>query len=650
VLWRTPPVVVPAAHRGVAGPAEDVADSRVGAEELLTPVALVLRVARVPVDLTLDLAHVRARPSPRGTASLSAGTGHTVGVRARSILLAVAAGLALADASVVTLALPELLVDLDTTVEGVAAVIGVYTVALALTLIPAERLARMHGAPQVGAAGFVLFALASVVCAAAGSLPVLLVARALQACGGAAALVATFTLLADPDESEGGAERAAEGGHAPSARNLWLGAAVLSAAVGPALGGALTQAFSWHAIFIAQVPVALAAAAVCFRTPARVATPKPSVAAATHRVAEPTDWRAAIALGLVSAALSAVLFLLVLLLVAGWAVEPLEAAATVTIVPAAALVASRVGGDARWRAAAGCILVGFGTLALAYLPDARLAWTFLPQVLAGLGMGLALPALGGELLPERNARDAARLLAVRHVGIALALVLIAPITAARLDDATSKAREQGVALALDAKLDPVRKLSLAPALLSSVDAENPRRALREAIDDNRGDLTGEELTEYDRLGERADETLVAAVGDSFYAAFALTGLLAILGGALLVRVHPRAPGWVVGTAVGCCAILAVQVVEYDRQGPEPVMIADPCKPRVLPSTGGTLSGALQDKALQSLDSSACRFGATREELVLALTDEDDARRFEEQHGENPRSASGLLGILGGLLG
>ncbi|MCW2957291.1 MAG: transporter, partial [Solirubrobacterales bacterium] len=107
-----------------------------------------------------------------------------MGVRARSILLAVAAGLALADASVVTLALPELLVDLDTTVEGVAAVIGVYTVALALTLIPAERLARMHGAPQVGAAGFVLFALASVVCAAAGSLPVLLVARALQACGG----------------------------------------------------------------------------------------------------------------------------------------------------------------------------------------------------------------------------------------------------------------------------------------------------------------------------------------------------------------------------------------------------------------------------------------------------------------------------------
>src|SRR3954453_22969413 len=52
----------------------------------------------------------------------------------RSRLLAVAAGLALADASVVTLALPRLLTQLDATVEGVAAVIGVYTVVLALAL------------------------------------------------------------------------------------------------------------------------------------------------------------------------------------------------------------------------------------------------------------------------------------------------------------------------------------------------------------------------------------------------------------------------------------------------------------------------------------------------------------------------------------
>src|SRR5205823_13574398 len=56
-------------------------------------------------------------------------------VRARHLLITTAAGLGLADASVVTLALPDLLVDPHTTVEGVAAVIGVYTVVLALALI-----------------------------------------------------------------------------------------------------------------------------------------------------------------------------------------------------------------------------------------------------------------------------------------------------------------------------------------------------------------------------------------------------------------------------------------------------------------------------------------------------------------------------------
>src|SRR5207253_1783153 len=125
----------------------------------------------------------------------------------------------------------------------------------------------------------------------------------------------------------------------------------------------------------------------------------------------------------------------------------------VTILPAAALAGSRLGGDARWRAAGGCALVGAGTLSLAWLPNASVAWTFAPQVLAGLGMGLALPALGGELLPERDTRDAARLLTVRHVGIAVALAILAPVTAHRLDQATHDAQLQGVALVLDAKID-----------------------------------------------------------------------------------------------------------------------------------------------------------------------------------------------------
>ena len=93
----------------------------------------------------------------------------------------------------------------------------------------------------------------------------MLVFRALQALGAAAALVAGFALL--------------RGGR------LWIAAAVFGTAVGPALGGALTQAFDWRAIFVFQVPVGLvaAAAAAAWAAVRAIAAPRrrPSRAAAT---------------------------------------------------------------------------------------------------------------------------------------------------------------------------------------------------------------------------------------------------------------------------------------------------------------------------------------------------------------------------------
>ena len=171
------------------------------------------------------------------------------------LLLAIGVALALADASVVTLALPPVLVDLDTTVEGVAAVIGIYTscsrrcsrwrrgcAGAARTRRPRRRRLRAASRSPAG-------------CArrpkrSAG----LLAFRALQAAGAAAALVASFALL--------------------GSGRLWTTAAVFGTAVGPALGGALTQAFDWRAIFIFQVLPALAAAAATSRRPrgARCAT------------------------------------------------------------------------------------------------------------------------------------------------------------------------------------------------------------------------------------------------------------------------------------------------------------------------------------------------------------------------------------------
>lgn len=553
-------------------------------------------------------------------------------MRARTWVVTIAAGLVLADASIVTLALPELLRALDTTVEGVAAVIAVYTGALALALVPAERVMRQLGAQRVGAIGFGLFALASAAAATADTLTVLLAARALQAFAGALGLVAAFELIA---------------GGTRAGRRHWLGAAVLASAVGPALGGALTQAFDWRAIFVVQIPIAAAGALAALRD-----APEPAITPLVEELPEPRAARVAdaIALALVSASLTAVLFGLVLLLIAGWAIEPLAAAATVTVLPLAAIAGARMAAarPPRMRALAGSLLVGGGVLALAWLPSASVAWTFAPQALAGVGMGMALPAFAGELLPERTSREAARLLTVRHVGIALVLIALAPLIAHRLDVVTERAQEQGVALVLDAKLPPQDKLSLAPALLGGVEAERPRAGLRQALADNGGGYEGEERTAYDALSKRADDVLVSAVGDAFRIAFILAGALALLGAAALLVGARGSPGRVLGGTALLSTVVALVVglplayaAIHAADAPQQVALADPCDPRKLPGTGG-FTGFLQDRALQALDATACRLHSSREELVLALADEQAAKRFEQRHGTDPSSIGSLL--------
>jgi len=549
-------------------------------------------------------------------------------MRFRSLALALAAGLALADGSIVTLALPGILRELDTTVEGVAAVIGVYTVVIAAVLLPLERVARTSSLRVVGAAGFTLMAIASLACAAAGDLTGLLVARGLQALGGAAGLVVAFHLLRGDEAHR---------------RRTWITTAVIGTAVGPAIGGALTQAFSWQAIFVFQAPVAAAAAVAALTGSAHVA-PQATTPPPPKRFA----LRPALGLALTSAALSAVLFLLVLLLVAGWSLSPLGAAAAVTVIPLGALAGTRVQGDPRVRAAAGSLLIGGGVLAIGWLPTASVAWTLAPQLLAGFGMGLALPALAGGLLPERTTRDAARTLALRHAGIAAALALLAPVVAHQLDVSTERAREQGVALLLDAPLPLPDKITLAPALLAGVDTQDPRDGLRRAVDSQRRRYEGTERAAYNRLGTRIDETLTQAVVDAFKPAFVITGGLALLA-ALILTPWPPAPKAV--PALAGAALLAVLAPAANAAadaalGPQRVAILDPCTAKRRPPSTGGISGVLQDRALNLLDATACRLGSSREELVLALADEDDAKRFQDEHGVNPRS---VRDVLEGLL-
>ena len=616
----------------------------------------------------------------------------------RRALIAIAAGLALADAAVVILALPPLLLELDTTVEGVAAVIGVYTAVLALAL-PVS--AALHSR-ATGAAGAVLFAAASIGCASSNSLELLLVMRALQAIGASALLAAAFDAL--------------DGGGA--GRRLWVGAAVVGTAAGPALGGALTELFDWRAIFVTQAPIALAAA------PALASSPMATVREALPR--PPRDVLAAAALALLSGALTAVVFLLVLLLISGWSVEPLAAAATVTMLPLAAVAGSFVHGAPAARALAGCLLVAGGIAGLAFLPEASVFWTLLPQLLAGFGLGMAFPALAGELLHERTRSQSAALLSLRHVGITLALAVLAPIVAAELDDQVQLARERGTALVLDAALPPSDKIDLAPRLFADLETDNPRAALKQAVaherrrvmtgdrdllsrlrrldhqlggggaladrlerlEDQYGDtldeaargldsLLGTDTTqgmlddlrqgaggdsspqqlgaEIDKLGADLDDVVLAAVDAAFSPAFAVTGAMALLAGMLLLfRLggDPRPARGPPPTAlIGVAVVLALAVpagyaIAESSLEPKPVQIGDPCQARERRSVGG-VEGVVEEIALRGLDRAACRFGSSREELVLALFDDRSRRDYEREHGVDPRQLDEVLkGIVG----
>jgi hypothetical protein len=64
----------------------------------------------------------------------------------------------------------------------------------------------------------------------------------------------------------------------------------------------------------------------------------------------------------------------------------------------------------------------------------------------------------------------------------------------------------------------------------------------------------------------------------------------------------------------------------------------------VPNTGG-VTGLLQEQVLKLLDSTACKLGSSREELVLALADKAEAERFKREHGVDPRTIGGLLTAL-----
>jgi MFS family permease len=450
--------------------------------------------------------------------------------RPRLAALAIAVGLVLADSSIVVLALPEIYRELDTGVAGVTWVLISFNLVLALAALPAAHLARRAGPGRTAAIGLAVFAGAGLACGLASELSTLIAARCMQALGGAAAVTAVLELL----PATVGSERRAAA--------VWAAAGATGAALGPAVGGLLTELVSWQSIFLIQAPIAIAAGVPVLAV-ARHEAATGVIAAELRRAGRP-HLLANLALAMTSAAIAAALFLLVLLLIEGWRLTPIGAAIVVSAMPIAALLGNRLGpaaGGARARAGAGAILVSGGLGALALLPKAEVALTLPPQLLVGVGLSLVLSALTETALAGKapQAIHGGWTISARHAGVAIGLVALTPLFTADIAEQRRDAVDAGTAVVLDSNVDPLVKLELSQRIADRLEGERGRVPTLgpafEPLPDDPQDRV-EVLQLRSELQDQLDRGATHAFSPSFGLG-ALIGLLALVPIGLARRVE-----------------------------------------------------------------------------------------------------------------
>jgi predicted MFS family arabinose efflux permease len=438
--------------------------------------------------------------------------------RPRLAALALAVGLVLADSSIVVLALPQIYRELDTSVAGVTWVLVSFNLVIALAAVPAAHLARRVGPGRAAAVGLAVFAGAGLACAASSQLSTLIVARSVQALGGAAAVTAVLELL----PATVGSER--------RAATVWAAAGATGAALGPAIGGLLTQLISWQSIFLLQVPVALVAAVPILAVARHEATT--SVLSRELRRTGRPHLLANLALAMVSAAIAAALFLLVLLLIEGWALSPIAAALVVSAMPLSALAGGRVGdmvAQAKPRAAAGAILVSGGLGALALLPKATIVLTLPPQILVGVGLSLVLSALTETALAGRapQAIHGGWTISARHAGVVVGLLALTPIFTADIAQQRHDAIDAGTAVILDSRVPPLTKIDLAQRIESRLEGERGKvPTIGPAFEPLPSDP--EERDAVVQLREELQDQLDRGATHAFSSSFGLAALLGLL--------------------------------------------------------------------------------------------------------------------------
>lgn len=358
----------------------------------------------------------------------------------------------LLDVTIVIVALPDMARALDASLSDLQWVLDGYALALAALLLGIGAAADLLGRRRVHVAGIVLFAVASLVCGLASSPMALVAARGVQGVGAAAMFATTLPLLASVYQ---GKDRSV-------ALGLWGAVSGAAAAIGPVVGGLLTEGPGWRWIFFVNLPVSVAAIWLTARSVpesrgaqdrrldwAGTVTFAVFAGAATYAVvrAGSLGWTSASTLATFGiAALALLCFVLVerrvehpllelslfrkpafvgvmigalafngaafgvLPYTSIWlqtvlGLSPVQGGLAVLPLAATAFVVAAIGGrllhgvQPRLTIGVGLALIGVGTLGQAVL-GAGSSWpTLLPGLLvAGVGTGLVTPALAGAAL------------------------------------------------------------------------------------------------------------------------------------------------------------------------------------------------------------------------------------------------------------
>ena len=177
------------------------------------------------------------------TGSITRRLGWVVGLTSTAYFMVVL------DSVVVITALPRMQRDLHVSLASLQWTLNAYGIAFAAGIITAAALGDRFGRRKVFTIGLALFTIASVACALAPNLSELIVARTVQGFGGAVVLPLSLTILtaAFPVERRG------------MIVGIYGGLAGLAVAMGPIVGGAVTQSIDWHWIFWINVPIGVIA-------------------------------------------------------------------------------------------------------------------------------------------------------------------------------------------------------------------------------------------------------------------------------------------------------------------------------------------------------------------------------------------------------